>query len=233
MKRALLIIIALAICVGAAAQAKTTAQSKSQTNQTKQSANNKQGAQSKQSAQKTDDKEKKEDNKKDVNHFNFGITAAPGLHYFVNNNGKPGIALQLKAGANATIPILLPDLYLQPGARLALRTGGTHYTGQLSNVYLEVPVFAGFNFRLGDLALFVEAGPYAGLRIIPLVHGIWDPKSAWSCPSVDIGLGVNAGVELNNKIRLSAGFDRGFISPCRDDHAHNGGFWITATYLLR
>lgn len=208
-------------------------QSKSTSNN-KQAANSKQGStQNKQAPQKKDSKkdEEKDDNKRDINHFNIGLSAAPGLHLFVNNYGRTSVAVQMKAGANLTIPVILPDLYIQPGARLALRTGGTHYTGQLSNLYLEVPVFAGFNFRLGDIALFAEAGPYAGLRIIPLVHGSWHAAS--SCPVFDIGLGINAGVELNNKIRLSAGFDRGFISPCHDDHAHNGGFWLTATYLLR
>lgn len=226
-------------------QSKSTSQAKTQaSSQSKQATNNKQGgSQSKQASnnkqassqkkQSDQKKDEKKDGKKDINHFNIGLSAAPGLHLFVNNAGKTSVAIQMKAGANATIPIILPDLYLQPGARLALRTGGTHYTGQISNIYLEVPVFAGYNFRLGDIALFVEAGPYAGLRIIPLVHGTWEPKLAWQCPSFDIGLGINAGIELNNKIRLSAGFDRGFISPCKDDHAHNGGFWITATYLLR
>ena len=180
---------------------------------------------------KTYDKEKKADEKGLYDgKFRFAGTAGLGLHPYINGLGYRHLALQMKAGVNARMPVLLPDLYLLGEGRLALRTCGTYYTGQLSNLYLELPVMAGYTLHItDDIGLYAEVGPYLGFALIKFRH---EHDRTHPCRFIDLGLGANVGVELMENIRLSLGFDYGLISPCAYDHAHNGGIWLTGTYMF-
>ncbi len=215
----------------------TTAKSSTQTKQA--TAGKQQSSSTKQSSAKKDDSKKKEDtNKKDKDKknpydgkFRLAATGGLGLHTFQNGDGEHKVAIQLKGGVNARMPILLPDLYLMGEGRLALRTCGTHYTGQMSHIYLEVPVMAGYTIHLGDnLGLYAEAGPYVGLVLIKMKHEFGHHNCGFN--PFDIGIGANLGVETAKNLRLSLGFDYGFLSPCHSDHAHNGGIWITGTFMF-
>ena len=215
----------------------TTAKSSTQTKQA--TAGKQQSSSTKQSSAKKDDSKKKEDtNKKDKDKknpydgkFRLAATGGLGLHTFQNGDGEHRVAIQLKGGVNARMPILLPDMYLMGEGRLALRTCGTHYTGQMSHIYLEVPVMAGYTIHLGDnLGLYAEAGPYVGLVLIKMKHEFGHHNCGFN--PFDIGIGANLGVETAKNLRLSLGFDYGFLSPCHSDHAHNGGIWITGTFMF-
>ena len=207
--------------------------------QTKQATAGRQQSSSNKTTAKKDDSKKKEDSKKKDkdkknpydNKFRLAATGGLGLHAFQNGDGEHKVALQLKGGVNARMPVLLPDLYLMGEGRLALRTCGTHYTGQMSHLYLEVPVMAGYTIHLGDnFGLYAEAGPYVGLVLIKMKHEFGHHNCGFN--PFDIGIGANLGVEMAKHLRLSLGFDYGFLSPCHSDHAHNGGIWLTGTYMF-
>lgn len=88
--------------------------------------------------------------------------------------------------------------------------------------YLEIPIHFGYKWALSEkLKLFVDAGPY-------VAFGLWgrmkseNPEPGFeyleeSCiyrnsyHRIDLGLGVNAGAELNNHLHLSVGYDWGVI----------------------
>ena len=213
--------------------------SPSSTSSSKQSASSSQKSTSQKSSAKKDDGKKnddKKDNKKDKKglydgKFRLAATGGIGLHGFQDGTGAHRVALQLKAGVNARMPVILPDLYLLGEGRLAMRTCGTHFTGQMSHIYLEVPVMAGYTLHLGDnFGIYAEAGPYIGLALIKTKMEFSHPNCGYK--PIDIGIGLNVGAEMMQNIRLSLGFDYGFISPCGSDHAHNGGIWLTGTYMF-
>ncbi|MCR5325313.1 MAG: PorT family protein [Bacteroidales bacterium] len=232
----------------ATTQTKTTAksaqtQAKSATTQTKSAAKTTQtqtksataqkSAANQKTSQKSAQDKKKEQEKKDKqkekekDKTRFGLTGGIGLHTYKSHH----VAFQAKLGGDVRFPVLVDGLYALAGGRLAYRTCGTQYTGRMSNLYLEVPLNLGYTFDLSDnFGLFAEAGPYMGLILAKLNYE-YDHNNCGFRP-IDIGIGLNLGVEMMKSIRLSLGFDYGFISPCGSDHAHNGGIWLTGTYLF-
>ena len=140
----------------------------------------------------------------------------------------PKPIFQIRAGADARMPFLLPHAYLMAGGRLSLRGCDPTPFPKLSTLYLEIPARFGYTFPMGDnLALFGEIGPYLDVRLIRF------KRHDNSCSRfLDFGLGADAGLELGHKFRLSLGLDFGFFRPCVAEHTINNGLWLTGTYLF-
>ncbi|MBR4826816.1 MAG: PorT family protein [Bacteroidales bacterium] len=259
MKRLLCLIAVALITVGAAGQSKTTtAKQSSSTDKSSAAATTaksssssgkstgtagksttaKSTATTSKTATKTDTSKSKEDKKDDkdqksvyADKFRFGVTGGLGFNTYTSYTHHTHLALAFKGGVNARMPLLLPDLYVMGEGRLALRTCGNAFTGRMSHAYLEVPVQVGYTIHLNEnLGLYAEAGPYLGLRLFPYGYEVIHRDHHHRF--IDLGLGLNAGIELAKQFRLSLGFDYGLISPCSWDHVHNGSIWITGTYLL-
>ena len=208
----------------------TQSTAKSATTQ-KQATSQKSAANQKTSQKSAQDKkkeqEKKDKEKKEKDKTRFGLTGGIGLHTYKSHH----VAFQAKLGGDVRFPVFVDGLYALAGGRLAYRTCGTQRTGRMSNLYLEVPLNLGYTFDLSDnFGLFAEAGPYMGLILAKLNYE-YDHNNCGFRP-IDIGIGLNLGVEMMKSFRLSLGFDFGFISPCGSDHAYNGGIWLTGTYLF-
>lgn len=160
----------------------------------------------------------------------YGVVGGLGYNSFQNIYGEQKPALAISAGAMAKTPIVVPELYLQGEAKFTLRTAGNYYTGQMSNVYLTIPVRVGYDFEINeDYSLFVEAGPYVGFRLFKTYHEI---DHTGHINFIDLGAGLNFGVQFLNQFRVSVGGDLGFIRVCPWDHARNGSVWLGFTYLL-
>ncbi|MBO4671107.1 MAG: PorT family protein [Bacteroidales bacterium] len=209
MKRFICILALALITLGGFAQTQKTAQQKTQ-------------AATKTAQQKKEEKKKEEEKEK----MRVGVTGGLGFHTYKDKK----IAVQAKIGADAQIPVLFEGLYALAGARLAHRTCGNYYTGRITNLYVEIPLKIGYTFELSDdLGIFAEVGPHLAMTLIKLKHE-YDHTGHYN--PFDIGLGLDGGVELFDKFRVSLGFDFGFIPPCSQDHACNGGIWLTAKYLF-
>lgn len=204
-------------------QSSSAKQSASQSSSTAKKQQSQQNNNSKKKeAEKDKDKKDKKDKDDVYSKIRFGATGAVGLWM-----GSPAL-FQARAGADARMPFLLPHAYLMGGARLSLRGCNPQPWGQLSTLYLEVPVRFGYTLSLGDnLALFGEVGPYVDVRLIRF------KKHDTTCSRfMDLGLGADAGLEVGHHLRFSLGLDFGFFRPCIAEHTINNGVWLTTTYLF-
>lgn len=211
MKRFVFILALVLITFGGYAQTRKGTQTKSPQTKTATTQTNK----------KTADKKEPEKEK-----MRIGVTGGLGLHSYKEHH----VALQAKLGADVHLPVLFEGMYFLGGGRVAYRTCGNQFTGRISNLYLEIPLRLGYTYDLSEkFAVFAEAGPYAGLTLAKIKH---EMDHTGHYRPIDAGLGLDAGVQLHKKFRISLGFDFGFIAPCARDHACNGGIWLTGTYLF-
>ena len=171
-----------------------------------------------------------QENESPFDNLQIGVTGGVGATLYKDIFHDIRFGVPVFIGANATLPINgVPGLYVLGEGKLALRTTGTGYTGRMTNLYLMIPIRAGYNIPVDDtMQVYIEAGPYValGIKISHEVdtHGYYNP--------FDLGICAHAGVELNKRYKVGLAFDRGFISPFRTEHLANHGVWVTFTYLF-
>lgn len=105
--------------------------------------------------------------------------------------------------------------------------------------YLQIPLFAGKNFDLGEQAkLFVEFGPYAGLALFgknkyagQSTSKIFE-KNGYK--RFDAGLAIGAGIQIADHYRLKLGYEHGLtnIRKGKDPSYYNRNITLSVGYAF-
>lgn len=115
--------------------------------------------------------------------------------------------------------------------------------------YLEIPVHFGFKHAFSkNFTLFASCGPYFAIGLFGKTNVKAGDITYYSmsydeCPSenvfkhgnlkrCDFGVGVNGGIELHKKYRLTLGYDYGMIENHNLDGICNRGFYVALGYMF-
>lgn len=135
------------------------------------------------------------------------------------------------AGVRTTFGIPSADngFYVNAGAMLSLKgckAGG--FT--LNPYYLDIPVHAGYKYAINEsVALFGEFGPYFGIGLFGKTDGE-DMFVDDGFKRFDFGLGLRAGLEFNQKVPVSIGYDFGVLDVFDDVSAKTRNLTISVGY---
>lgn len=131
--------------------------------------------------------------------------------------------------ANIGIPSVSNGFYANAGALLSLK--GFKAAGiTLNPYYLDIPVHFGYKYAVNEnLALFGEFGPYFGIGLFGKTDGE-DVFGDDGYKRFDFGLGLRAGIEFNQKVPVSIGYDFGVIDVTDDLSAKNRNLTISVGY---
>ena len=135
------------------------------------------------------------------------------------------------AGIRTTLGIPNADngFYVNASALLSLKgckAGG--YT--LNPYYLDIPVHAGYKYAINEsVAIFGEFGPYFGVGLFGKTDGE-DMFDDDGFKRFDFGLGLRAGLEFNNKIPVSIGYDFGVLDVFDEVSAKTRNLTISLGY---
>ncbi len=135
------------------------------------------------------------------------------------------------AGLRTTFGIPSADhgFYVNAAALLSLKgckAGG--FT--LNPYYLDIPVHAGYKYAINEsVAIFGEFGPYFGVGLFGKTDGE-DMFGDEGFKRFDFGLGLRAGLEFNNKIPVSIGYDFGVLDVFDEVSAKTRNLTISIGY---
>ena len=136
------------------------------------------------------------------------------------------------AGIRSTfgIPSVNNGFYANAGALLSLK--GFKGAGiTLNPFYLDIPVHAGYKYAVNDnLALFGEFGPYFGIGLFGKTDGVNVFSDEGGYKRFDFGLGLRAGLEFNQKVPVSIGYDFGVLDVADEVSAKNRNLTISVGY---
>lgn len=138
---------------------------------------------------------------------------------------KPGFHL----GAILEIPFS-DKIIIQPEALFSLQGTGGYVTNENLNLwYVNVPVMAKYNVW-EDLS--VEAGPYIGVLLGENSEDQFNGFTSFDTNTIDFGLGLGAGYELNDNFYFQLRFNAGFINALKDVNSKNRVLQLSAVYFL-
>ena len=134
-------------------------------------------------------------------------------------------------GFRGTIPLQSADgTYFNIGALLTLKGAEKDYgyelDAKINAYYLEIPVHFGYRHAVSESAtLFGEFGPYLGIGLFgkAKVSSMGDSAKVdtfsdeGGAKRFDFGLGFRAGIEINQKIPISVGYDLGLLNINKDE----------------
>lgn len=145
-------------------------------------------------------------------------------------SSKPGFHL------GAVLEIPFSDIItLQPEVLISLQGTGGYITNENLNLwYAQVPVMAKYNVW-EDLS--IEAGPYIGVLLGENVDEQYLDINGFATEffetnTLDFGLGIGAGYELNDNFYFQARFNVGFINAIKDSNSKNRVLQVSAVYFL-
>lgn len=142
-------------------------------------------------------------------------------------DSKIGFHLGVRVGRE--LPTLFDGAYINGAALLTLKGAEKDY-GDILDVkfdayYLEVPVHFGYKYVFNEnVAVFGEFGPYFSFGLFgkSKVKSMGDDAKVdtfsddGGVKRFDFGFGFRFGVELNNRIPISVGYDFGLINVAKD-----------------
>ena len=147
----------------------------------------------------------------------------------------------LYMGAGFDIPVLGDDLKLTPGLYLSVLTSKTNSSfagiANVQSIFTEVainlPVYVSYGIEMGHADLFVYGGPTFQYGIsskykvdstvaVPLIgiiasDGVIDNYKENDYSPFNIYLGGGLGADLNEKLRVTLGFDYGLLNLYKGD----------------
>lgn len=142
------------------------------------------------------------------------------------------IGFHLGARATFGLPSLTNSFYGNAAALLSLKGFKSGVT--FNPFYLEVPVHLGYNYQASEaLSLFADAGPYIGIGLFGKVDGHDVFSDEVGGKRFDVGLGVRAGVKVNNAVTVSAGYDFGLVDVADGADAKNRNFMLSVGYIIK
>ena len=135
------------------------------------------------------------------------------------------------AGIRTTfgIPSVNHGFYANAAALLSLK--GFKAAGiTLNPYYLDIPVHFGYKYGINEsLALFGEFGPYFGVGLFGQTDGE-DVFDDGGFKRFDFGLGLRAGLEFNQKVPVSIGYDFGVLDVADGVSAKNRNLTLSIGY---
>ena len=135
------------------------------------------------------------------------------------------------AGLRTTIgiPSVSNGFYANAAALLSLK--GFKAAGITANpYYLDIPVHFGYKYAINEtLALFGELGPYFGIGLFGKTDGE-DVFGDDGYKRFDFGLGLRAGIEFNQKVPVSIGYDFGVLDVADGISAKNRNLMLSIGY---
>ena len=135
------------------------------------------------------------------------------------------------AGIRSTIgiPSVSHGFYANAAALLSLK--GFKAAGITVNpYYLDIPVHFGYKYAVNEtLALFGEFGPYFGIGLFGKTDGE-DVFGDDGYKRFDFGLGLRAGIEFNQKVPVSIGYDFGVLDVNDAISAKNRNLTLSGGY---
>ena len=177
----------------------------------------------------------------------WGITAGLNSSNFSVSGFDSRIGFHAGVKAEMGLPQLADGIYLDMGALLSLK-GAKVDLGPAGSVkynpfYLEIPIHMGYKYAVNDkFAIFGNFGPYIGIGLFgkakasgELMEGEDTSVNVFGDDAMkrfDFGLGLKAGVELNQKYQLSIGYDWGLIDNIEDSGNKNLNLMISLVYFL-
>lgn len=169
-----------------------------------------------------------------MNSSNFSITGF---------DSKVGFHAGVKAEVG--LPQVSDGVYLDLGALLTLKgakiDGGSAASIKFNPYYLEVPVHIGYKYAVNEnFAIFGNAGPYLAVGLFgkAKVEGeLVDELDVESNSTnvfgddamnrFDLGIGLKAGVEFNQKFQIAIGYDWGMIENIKDSGNKNRNLMLS------
>lgn len=149
-------------------------------------------------------------------------------------------------GFRGTFPIKSASgTYINVGALLTLKGAEKDYgyelDAKIDAYYLEIPVHFGYKHTISEnIALFGEFGPYLGIGLFGKAKLASMGQSAkvdtfsdeGGAKRFDFGLGFRAGIEINQKVPISFGYDFGLanINKDEDPSLKNSNFTVAIGY---
>lgn len=121
-------------------------------------------------------------------------------------------------------------LYANGAALLSLK--GAKVAGFTFNpYYIEIPVHMGYKYGItSNVAIFGEFGPYFGIGVFGTTEGEDVFGDVIGYNRFDMGLGLRAGFEFNQKFNVSLGYDFGLTDVADDASIKNRNFTISVGY---
>ncbi|MDR2065512.1 MAG: PorT family protein [Prevotellaceae bacterium] len=119
----------------------------------------------------------------------FGLELGPVLYYSFNSN-----------------------FYINPSLMFSIKTFDFGDNESLSMYYADIPVYAGYNFSLGSVSLYAQAGPFVGFKLgenAPKIDGEKTEDSGFK--SINAGLGAIVGVSLK-RFKIELGYQQGLMN---------------------
>jgi hypothetical protein len=164
----------------------------------------------------------------------WGLRAGLCEYSVDDYNGK-SVNISFEAGPTAYY-LLKKNFYLNSGLMFSMKNfeqGGYHYDASLTSYFIDVPIFAGYVFHIGKLALYAQAGPYIGIKVAEKVEINGTTISENLLKPLNSGLGVAAGINLN-KFKFEFGYQQGLanISNIRVDELTLSSVFVGVSYIF-
>ncbi|RKR06463.1 outer membrane protein with beta-barrel domain [Maribacter vaceletii] len=117
---------------------------------------------------------------------------------------------------------------IQPEALVSLQGSGGYAINENVNLwYLTVPVMGKYN--VWD-DLYIEAGPYLGVMFGDNIEE--QNISGLETNTLDLGIGLGAGYQLDDNFYFQLRFNAGFINAIEDENSKNRVIQVSAVYFL-
>jgi len=148
----------------------------------------------------------------------FGLEVGPVLYYSIKNN-----------------------FYLNTAAMFSIKTFKDDYDGEsykLNAYFVDIPLYAGYNFKLGKVGLYAQAGPYVGFKVAE--NEKYDGQTYTDDPmfsSIDAGLGFMAGVNIK-RFKVELGYQLGLANTLNkawrdgDDKMHINSLFLGVGFVF-
>ena len=172
----------------------------------------------------------------------WGVTAGMNVSKMSTAGLGNKVGYHVGARAELGLPQVANGLYLDAAALISAKGAKTD-AGDLGGInvnatYLEIPIHVGYKYTVNDnFNVFGSFGPYFGIGLFGKTkvdeldyngsHELVNTSYKYNTfgdgyKRFDMGVGFNVGVEIQQKYRISLGYDFGFIKT-NDSNFEEGG----------
>lgn len=174
--------------------------------------------------------------------FSIGASSATHIYLFneagnIHGAGAPGLSLDFEA----TFPVT--EIFKVSAGASLTGAAGYHFGGDtalnLGEIYFDIPVRARIYIPLGGrTALNFFGGPVLSTNLVSIdAHAAGTTNNYETYPHLrrfDVMLGVGAGIDIIEHIRVALGFDYGLLDRNGDANAwcHRGQIKVGVQYIF-
>jgi len=131
----------------------------------------------------------------------FGLELGPVLYYSLKSNW-----------------------YLNSGVQVSFKKFSDSYEGfnfDYQFIGVDIPVYAGYAFKLGKVSLYAQTGPYMTIKLSEKEKWSYDgesgSESSDEIKTINAGLGVMLGVNIH-RFKIEAGYQFGLTNIWKEDY---------------